>query len=131
MQAKNTKPHIAKYVDSDGNTYYFGKNNTQNNYLTHVFASSSDYWFHAKSIPGSHVILKGELTEKSMQIASNIASYYSKAKDSYHVCVDYTLVKWVKKIKGEYGSNVIYTHEKTTYSDPSIDFIEKNAKLIN
>ncbi|MCR5422581.1 MAG: hypothetical protein K6E74_02985, partial [Bacilli bacterium] len=65
----------------------------------------------------------------TIKIASNIAAYYSKAKDSVHVCVDYTLVKWVKKIKGEIGSNVIYTHERTYYADPSLDFINNNAKL--
>ena len=126
---KKTKPHLAKYVDADNNIYYFGKNNFQNNYLTHEFAHANDYWFHAKSIPGSHVILVGELNEKSISIAANIAAYYSKARESVHVCVDYTLVKWVKKIKGELGSNVIYTHEKTAYADPSIDFINENAKL--
>ena len=126
---KKTKPHLAKYVDADNNIYYFGKNNFQNNYLTHEFAHANDYWFHAKSIPGSHVILVGELNEKSISIAANIAAYYSKARESIHVCVDYTLVKWVKKIKGELGSNVIYTHEKTAYADPSLDFINSHAKL--
>ena len=129
IQMKKVKPHLSYYLDNDGNKYYFGKNNVQNNYLTNEFASISDYWFHAKSIPGSHVILKGELNENTIKIASNIAAYYSKAKDSVHVCVDYTLVKWVKKIKGEIGSNVIYTHEKTYYADPSLDFINNNAKL--
>ena len=127
--AKNTKPHISKYIDGDGNIYYFGKNNVQNNYLTHQFASINDYWFHVKSIPGSHVILKGELNEKTIDIASNIAAYYSKASKSSHVCVDYTLVKYIKKIKGEKGSSVTYTHEKTAYADPSIEYINKNAKL--
>ena len=126
---KKTKPHLAKYVDSDNNIYYFGKNNVQNNYLTHEFAHQGDYWFHAKSIAGSHVILVGQLNEKSIQIAANIAAYYSKARESVHVCVDYTQIKWVKKIKGELGSNVIYTHEKTAYADPSIDYINEHAKL--
>lgn len=129
IQMKKVRPHLSYYLDNDGNKYYFGKNNVQNNYLTNEFASINDYWFHAKSIPGSHVILKGELNENTIKIASNIAAYYSKAKDSVHVCVDYTLVKWVKKIKGEIGSNVIYTHEKTYYADPSLDFINNNAKL--
>ena len=129
IQMKKVKPHLSYYIDDDGNKYYFGKNNVQNNYLTNEFASINDYWFHAKSIPGSHVILKGELNDKTLSIAANIAAYYSKASASIHVCVDYTLVKWVKKIKGEIGSNVIYTHEKTYYADPSLDFINNNAKL--
>ncbi len=126
---KKTKPHIAKYIDEDNNIYYFGKNNVQNNYLTHEFAHDNDYWFHAKSIAGAHVILVGNLNEKSIELAANIAAYYSKARDSVHVCIDYTQIKWVKKIKGELGSNVIYTHEHTAYADPSLDYINKNAKL--
>ena len=126
---KKSTPHIAKYVDERGNIYYFGKNNVQNNYLTHTYASASDYWFHVKSIPGSHVVLRGILDEDSITLASHIASYYSKAKEHNHVCVDYTLIKWVKKIKGEIGSNVIYTHEKTAYCDPSLDYINSHAKL--
>ena len=126
---KKSTPRISKYVDEKGNIYYFGKNNIQNNYLTHTLASANDYWFHVKSIPGSHVVLKGILDDDSLALASHIAAYYSKAKEHNHVCVDYTLIKWVKKIKGEKGSNVIYTHEKTSYCDPSLDYINKRAKL--
>ena len=126
---KKVTPRIAKYVDEKGNIYYFGKNNVQNNYLTHTFASANDYWFHVKSIPGSHVILRGILDSDSITLASHIAAYYSKARQHSHVCIDYTLVKWIKKIKGELGSNVIYTHEKTSYCDPSLEYINSHAKL--
>ena len=128
---KNQKPRISRYIDNDGNTYYFGKNNIQNNYLTHTLASKSDYFFHVKNIPGSHVILRGELNDKTIRIASNIASIYSKASNSIHVCVDYTQVKWVKKVNGQNGSFVTYTHEKMYFSDPNIEELNNECKLIN
>ena len=128
---KNQKPRISKYIDNDGNIYYFGKNNVQNNYLTHTLASKEDYFFHVKNVPGSHVILRGELNDKTIKIASNIASLYSKASNSIHVCVDYTQVKWVKKINGQKGSFVTYTHEKMYFSDPNMDELNNECKLIN
>lgn len=128
---KNQKPRISRYIDEDGNTYFFGKNNAQNNYLTHTLASKDDYFFHVKNIPGSHVILRGELNDKTIKIASNIASLYSKAANSIHVCVDYTQVKWVKKVPGEKGSFVTYTHEKMYFSDPNMDELNAICKLVN
>lgn len=128
---KNQKPRISRYVDAEGNTYFFGKNNVQNNYLTHTLASKDDYFFHVKNIPGSHVILRGELNEQTIKTASNIASLYSKASNSIHVCVDYTQVKWVKKVNGQKGSFVTYTHEKMYFSDPNMEELNKTCKLIN
>ena len=84
-----------------------------------------------KNIPGSHVILRGELNDKTIKIASNIASLYSKAANSIHVCVDYTQVKWVKKVPGEKGSFVTYTHEKMYFSDPNMDELNAICKLVN
>ena len=120
---KNKKPHILKYIDKRGNIIFVGKNNTQNNYLTHFLAHKDDYFFHVKNIPGSHVILRGILDDESIRLASNIAAYYSKAQNSKAVCVDYTLVKWVKKVKGTKGSFVIYTNEKNAFADPDINII--------
>jgi len=124
---KIKKPHLLKYTDSFGNIIYVGKNNIQNNYLTHTLASKEDYFFHVKNIPGSHVILKGELNSSTIKLAACIAAYYSKAQNSKAVCVDYTQVKWVKKVKGTKGSFVIYTHEKNEFADPSIDYINEQT----
>ena len=124
---RNKKPHILKYTDKYGNIIFVGKNNIQNNYLTHTLASKDDYFFHTKNIPGSHVILRGELNEETIKLASVIAAYYSKASNSKAVCVDYTQVKWVKKVKGTKGSFVIYTHEKNAFADPGIDYITANT----
>lgn len=125
---KTKKPHILKYIDKRGNIIFVGKNNTQNNYLTHTLAHKDDYFFHVKNIPGSHVILRGILDNESIKLASNIAAYYSKAQNSKSVCVDYTLVKWVKKVKGTKGSFVIYTNEKNAWADPDINEIMKEIE---
>lgn len=124
---RNKKPRILKYTDKSGNIIYVGKNNIQNNYLTHTLANKEDYFFHVKNISGSHVILRGELNDETIKLASSIASFYSKASNSKAVCVDYTQVKWVKKVKGTKGSFVIYTHEKNAFADPDIDFITANT----
>lgn len=104
---------------------YVGKNNMQNDYLTHNIASSNDLWFHAKDIPGSHVIIKVPNNEKDynfsenlIRTAANLAAYYSKGKTSSSVPVDYTLVKYIKKIPGVKGYHVTFTHQKTIYIDP-------------
>lgn len=123
------KPNILKYNLKDGSIVYVGKNNIQNNYLTHTLAQKNDYFFHVKNAPGSHVILRGTLSEENIEIAGAIASYYSKLNKGINVCVDYTQVKWVKKVKGTKGSFVIYTNEKNVFSNPSLEFILKNTNL--
>lgn len=123
------KPHILKYKLKDGSIVMVGKNNIQNNYLTHTLALKTDYFFHVKNMPGSHVIFRGELTKENIEIAGAIASYYSKGNTGKNVCVDYTLVKWVKKVKGTKGSFVTYTNEKNVFSNPSLEFIQNNTTI--
>ena len=64
---------------------------------------------------------------ETIKLAGCIAAYYSKASNSKAVCVDYTQVKWVKKVKGTKGSFVIYTHEKNEFADPDISYINENT----
>ncbi|MBR3325313.1 MAG: NFACT family protein [Clostridia bacterium] len=100
---------------------YIGKNNKQNDYLTTRVASDNDYWFHTKDIHGSHLILRcnGEMPKLStIKQCAKLASYYSKAKFSSHVPVDYTLVKNVKKPHGAVPGYVIYTNNKTIFVEP-------------
>ena len=97
-------------------TLLVGKNNIQNDYITLKVAKSNDIWFHTKDIHGSHAILqtKGEAPSMDVLIrCAQIAAYYSKAKLSSNVPVDYTLVKYVKKPSGAKPGFVIYTHNKT------------------
>lgn len=104
------------YISSDGYHMYVGKNNFQNDELTFHFAEGGDWWFHAKKTAGSHVIVKagqGELPDRTFEEAARLAAYYSGARDSGKVEVDYTLRKNVKKPAGGKPGFVIY---HTNYS---------------
>ncbi|MBS7527424.1 NFACT family protein [Fusibacter paucivorans] len=125
--SKSQKPEIKTYRSSDGFEILVGKNNYQNDYLTLKVASNKDLWFHTKIIPGSHVIIrtKGvEVPEQTLIEAATIAAYYSKAKQSSNVPVDYTLVKHVTKPNGAKPGMVIYTHNRTLYVTPDVKMIE-------
>lgn len=123
---KAKKPQYEKYL-IDGVEILVGKNNIQNEYITHKVASRNDYFVHVKDMPGSHVIIRNvtELTENVLRAAAQLASYYSKARKSSSVPVDYTLVKHVKKVPGSKLGFVTYDRNKTIYIDPDEDFIHK------
>lgn len=114
------KPKITSkpfhYLSSDGFHIYVGKNNYQNEELTFKLASGNDWWFHAKGIPGSHVIVKSEgkeLPDRVFEEAGALAAYYSKGRDSEKVEIDYVQKKSVKKVAGSAPGFVIY---HTNYS---------------
>ncbi|MDF2504026.1 MULTISPECIES: NFACT RNA binding domain-containing protein [Clostridium] len=111
--SKTSKPY--HFTSSDGIDIYVGKNNFQNDYLTLKFADKRDIWMHTKNIPGSHVIVKklGPVPDKTLEEAAGLAAYYSKAKHSNNVAVDYTEVKNVKKPSGAKPGMVIYLTNKT------------------
>jgi predicted ribosome quality control (RQC) complex YloA/Tae2 family protein len=115
---KTSKPH--HFVSSDGAHIYVGKNNIQNDLLTLKFADKQDIWLHTKNIPGSHVIIKGvgKVSDKTLEEAATLAAFYSKAKESTKVPVDYTEVKNVKKPSGSKPGMVIYYTNKTIYANP-------------
>lgn len=132
MQNKEVKKETSSIdnymrMNIDGYTVLIGKNNRQNDYLTMKVANDNDYWFHSKDIHGSHVILRsnGDMPKMETIIkCAKIAAYYSKAKFSSNVPVDYTLVKYVKKPNGAVPGYVIYTNQKTVNVEPTsgIDF---------
>ena len=98
-----------------------GKNNTQNDLLTCKQAFKSDIWFHTQKIHGSHVILWTEGREpdlQSVQEAACLAAWFSQARDSNKVPVDYTPVKYVKKPGGARPGMVIYTTYETAWVTP-------------
>lgn len=106
----------------DGYTVLVGKNNKQNDYLTTKIADKDDIWFHTKDIHGSHVILrhpKQNMPIDTLEKCAKLAAYYSKAKLSTNVPVDYCPVKFVKKPNGSKPGMVIYTNNKTLYVNPS------------
>ena len=117
-KAKATKPmHI---VSSDGIDIYIGKNNFENDALTTKFADKHDLWLHTKNIPGSHVVIKkfGDVPDNTLVEAGALAAFYSKARESVKVSVDYTEIKNVKKPTGAKPGMVIYYTNKTILSDP-------------
>lgn len=117
---KNSKPsNPMKFISSDGIEIYVGKNNIQNDHLTLKFAEKKDIWLHTKKIPGSHVIVKnfGEVPDRTLEEAAALSAYYSKARDSSKVAVDYTQVKNVHKPNGARPGMVIYYTNKTIYVD--------------
>ena len=103
-----------------GREVYIGKNNLQNDYITHKLAEKHDYWFHAKSVPGSHVLLitQGkEPSDRDFTEAAQIAAFYSKA-EGQNIAVDYTRAGNVKKPAGAKPGFVIYETNRTVYVTP-------------
>lgn len=99
------------YISSDGFDMYVGKNNFQNDELTFKFASNSDWWFHAKDMAGSHVIVKTngkEIPDRTYEEAASLAAYYSKGQSQEKVEVDYVIKKEVKKPAASKPGFVVY-----------------------
>ncbi|MBP2650163.1 MAG: Fibronectin-binding domain protein [Firmicutes bacterium] len=105
----------------DGLTILIGKNNRQNDLVTFKHARPDELWFHTKDIPGSHVILRtGTLdpSPENITLAASLAAYFSKARQSANVPVDYTKRRHVNKPAGSKPGFVIYDHQKTLYVTP-------------
>lgn len=116
---KKDKPALACYMSSEQIPIYVGKNNTQNEFLTNRLASSSDTWLHTKDIPGSHVVIRGDsYSETTLREAAQLAAYFSQAKHSSQVPVDYTTIKHVHKPNGSKPGFVIYVNQKTLFVTP-------------
>jgi predicted ribosome quality control (RQC) complex YloA/Tae2 family protein len=114
---KNRSPNILK-ITHDEVEYLIGKNNVQNEYVTHELAHKNDYWFHVKGAPGSHVIVKtANLNESIIRLAAMFAAKFSKMRFSQSIPVDYTQVRHVRKISGQRGHEVTYRQEKTIFID--------------
>lgn len=110
-QKRTAKSLPFHYMSSDGFHIYVGKNNYQNDELTFRVASSGDWWFHAKKIPGSHVIVKCEgrsLPDRTFEEAASLAAYYSGGRSMGKVEVDYVKRKEVKKPSGAKPGFVVY-----------------------
>ncbi len=120
-----SKPY--SYRSRDGFEILVGKNNRQNDKLTLSTAEPSDTWLHVKDIHGSHVIIRngGRLTDTALFDAAMLAAYYSKARGSATVPVDYAEARYVKKPSGAKPGMVIYTHQHTVYVTPDADHLKK------
>lgn len=112
------------FISSDGYDIYVGKNNYQNDELTFKVASGSDWWFHAKQMPGSHVIVKCHGEEppiRTFEEAASLAAYFSKGNGADKLEIDYTQKKNVKKPNGGKPGFVVYY---TNYSLVASSHIE-------
>lgn len=122
---KQARPTVMKFRTSGGYTVLCGKNNTQNEYITHKLAEKNDYWFHAKGVPGSHVILLTggeEPAAENFTEAAEIAAFYSKSSGQ-NIPVDYTFARNVKKTPASKPGLVIYHTNWTAYVTPDSEKI--------
>lgn len=126
---KVTRSEPLSFTIRDGFEVFVGKNNMQNDELTLRTSKANDLWFHTKNIHGSHTVLKTNGKTPSDDViveAAKLCAYYSKAKNSANVPVDYTLIKYVKKPSGAKPGMVIYVNYNTVNVKPcSIEEIEK------
>ena len=126
-KAKEYKPEFLTYISSQGHEIMVGKNNLQNDLLTFKIGKKEDYWFHAKNIPGSHVIIRtngDELLDEEYVEAARLAAYYSKSKNSSSVEVDYTKKSNVKKPANAKPGFVIYETNYSMLVEPDISSIK-------
>lgn len=119
------------YISSDGYHIYVGKNNFQNEELTFKFAVGNDWWFHAKGMPGSHVIVKtngDELPDRTFEEAGRLAAYYSKGRENDKVEIDYLEKKNVKKPNGSKPGFVVYYTNYSLVASPDITNLKLAAE---
>ncbi|MDE7436191.1 MAG: NFACT family protein [Lachnospiraceae bacterium] len=126
QQAVKSRP--LHYLSSDGFHIYVGKNNTQNDELTFKFADGGDWWFHAKGMPGSHVVVKTqgqELPDRVFEEAAQLAGYYSNGRENDKVEIDYLQRKNVKKPNGAVPGFVVYYTNYSMAVHPDISHLKK------
>lgn len=126
VQSVKSKPF--HYISSDGYHMYVGKNNYQNDELTFKFATGNDWWFHAKQMPGSHVVVKSQgddLPDRTFEEAGRLAAYYSSGRTAPKVEIDYIQKKHVKKTPGGKPGFVIYHTNYSLMIEPNISAIQE------
>lgn len=115
-----------KYVSTDGDVIYVGKNNKQNDELTMRTANKTDWWLHTKDIPGSHVVIRNDNpSDQTIEEAAILAAYNSKYRMSSSVPVDYTQIKHVNKPNGAKPGYVIYENQNTVFVTPDKNIIRE------
>lgn len=116
------------FVSGSGLDIWVGRNNMQNERLTHKLAAKQDIWLHVQKLHGSHAVISlngGEADDKTIEEAAVIAAYYSQGRDSSKVAVDYTRIKYVKRQPGGNPGMVIYTDYKTINVTPNRSVAER------
>lgn len=125
-EKKLSKP--LHYVSSDGFDIFVGKNNLQNEELTFKVATGNDWWFHSKTFPGSHVIVKcnnQELPDSTFEEAARLAAHFSKGSGQDKVEIDYVQKKHIKKVAGTMPGFVIYHTNYSMAISPDITGIKE------
>jgi predicted ribosome quality control (RQC) complex YloA/Tae2 family protein len=100
---------------------YVGKNSNQNEYVTFEVATGSDLWFHARGVPGAHVIVKSggrPVPPETIDYAARLAAWYSQSRGASSVPVDYTEQRYIRHMKHGGPGMVIYSHERTLHAVP-------------
>lgn len=121
-----------QYLSTDGTLILVGKNNLQNDQLSLKTAKKTDYWLHAKNIPGSHVIIKSDQpSDETITEAAELAAYFSKYRHSAQVSVDLVQVKHLRKPNGAKPGYVIYENQKTIIVTPEEEKINKMKQMTN
>ena len=121
------------YLIEDIYNVYVGRDSKSNDYLSVKFAKQNDYWFHARGLPGSHVVLRVDNVKQGIpkpiiKKAASLAAIHSKAKTTGTASVSYTFAKFVYKKKGMAPGKVILTKENTLLVKPEIP---KNCELVS
>ncbi|MCC7262253.1 MAG: DUF814 domain-containing protein [Candidatus Latescibacteria bacterium] len=117
--------HPRRYRTSSGWSVWAGRNNVENDLLSHRLAAQNDYWFHAHGYPGSHVVLrregrKEEPSAQTLREAAGVAAFWSKGKTAKRVSVVYTLVKYVSKPRGGAPGQALLKREKSLMVEPRL-----------
>ena len=118
---KNKKINLYQ-VEYKGSIITFGKNNTQNDYLSFTYAKPNNMWFHAKDYHGAHLVVNTDNpSEEVLRMCANLAAYFSNGRLSSSVPVNYCLAKNLKKVKGTKPGFVTIKNYKTIFIDPELD----------
>ncbi|MDE2810649.1 MAG: NFACT RNA binding domain-containing protein [Gemmatimonadota bacterium] len=125
MASKQLQAHPRRYKTSTGWSVWAGRNNKENDVLTHKMSAQNDLWFHAQGYSGSHVVLRSEgrkeaPSKQTIEEAAGLAAYWSKGKTAKKVSVAYTMVKHVTKPRGGTPGQALLRREKTIVVEPAL-----------
>jgi len=126
---KKQKPQVSapeKFYATDGTLIEVGKNNLQNERLSMKSAAKNDIWLHTKDIPGSHVVIhSSEPSDETLLEGARLAAYFSKARESTNVPVDYLPIKRLRKPNGSKPGFVIFEGQQTLSVNPSFMLVQQ------
>ena len=123
--SKQPQAHPRRYRTSTGWSVWAGRNNKENDVLTHKMSAQNDLWFHARGYSGSHIVLRSEgrkeaPSKQTIEEAAALAAYWSKGKTAKKVSVAYTMVKHVTKPRGGAPGQALLRREKTIVVEPAL-----------